>query len=432
MALNIVIDKSTFQSLSYDELLRLTYYYKHNITPVLVMEILGDLKKEEKNGNPPSQNRVIDFAKKLFPTNTIVNMLYTKPLKGELSGDDALEIDGRPLVEMGKTVQTTDGRKGWVVGETEEEKAIYSWREGKFSQADHDLSNLWRNTTTQEDLLINLKKELKEKGQNIKIAGFQELDAFVNDTIDKPENQQNLLIDLCKTSGVNAAISYRTLVNWQRAGQPLLKHFVPYAYHVLRVNTLFHVGLQCELIGTRPTNKVDLEYLYYLPFCQIFTSNDHLHLKLAPLLLRKDQHFIKGSDLKQDLKSMNELLGELSEDERDKFKKSPPFTEDSFTYQMYKQYFDYPKKWEWNRKVSEKETAEAIRMMKEFEKANAGEAIEMQKGDHGSFVTRKTFMGKDNPCFCGSGKKIINCCITEEQFNKVVIDQATTKQSPNK
>jgi len=78
MALNIVIDKSTFQSLSYDELLRLTYYYKHNITPVLVMEILGDLKKEEEDVNPPSQNRVIDFAKKIFPTNTIVHMHYAK------------------------------------------------------------------------------------------------------------------------------------------------------------------------------------------------------------------------------------------------------------------------------------------------------------------------------------------------------------------
>jgi len=341
-----------------------------------------------------------------------------------------LEIDGRPIVEIGKTVQTTDGRKGWVVGETEEEKAIYNWREGKFSQADHDLSNLWRNTTTQEDLLINLKKELKEKGEKIKLASFQELDAFVNDAIDKPENQQNLLIDLCKTSGISVTISYKTLVHWQRSGQPLLKDFVPYAYHVLRVNTLFHVGLQCELIGTRPTNKVDLEYLYYLPFCQIFTSNDHLHLKLAPLLLRKDQYFIKGSDLKQDLKSINEHLAGLSEDERDKFKKSPPFKEDSFTYQMYKQYFDYPRRWEWDRKVSEKETAEAVRMMKEFEKANAEDAIQMQKGDSGSFFTRMTYMGKNDPCFCGSGKKIIDCCITEEQFDKTVKDQAAAKQTP--
>lgn len=59
MALNIIIDKSTFQSLSYNELLKFTYYYKHNISPILVVEILGDLKKEAKDGNPPSQNRVL-------------------------------------------------------------------------------------------------------------------------------------------------------------------------------------------------------------------------------------------------------------------------------------------------------------------------------------------------------------------------------------
>lgn len=427
MALNIVIDKSTFQSLSYDELLRLTYYYKHNITPVLVMEILGDLKKEEKEGNPPSHNRVIDFATKLFPTITIINMHYAKPLRDELSGEGVLEMDGRPLVEIGKGVQTADGRKGWVVGETQEEKAIYSWREGKFSQADHDLSNLWRNTTTQDDLLINLKKELKEKGEKIKVTKFEELDVLVTETIDKPENQQNFLFELCRTSNVNPANAHRTIVSWDRAGRPLLKDFVPYAYHILRVNTLFHMGLQCELIGTRPTNKVDLEYLYYLPFCQIFTSNDHLHLKLAPLLLRKDQHFIKGSELKQDLKTINEYLVNLAEEERDKFKKSPPFLEDSFTYQRYREYFGYPDAWQWNRKISDRETAEAIKMMKEFEKANAGEAINMKKGDQGSFVTRMTHMGKNDPCFCGSGKKLIDCHLTEEQFDKAVKDQAAKK-----
>lgn len=184
MSLNIIVDKSTFQSLSYNEILRLSYYYKHNITPVLVMEILGDLKKEVKDGKPPSENRVIDFANKLFPTNTIINIHYTKPLLGELSGGGEVELDGRPMVEVGKNVQTGTGRKGWLVAETEEERAIYNWREGKFSEADHALSNLWRNTTKQENLLINLKKGLKEKGEKVKISDLNELDLSVTESID--------------------------------------------------------------------------------------------------------------------------------------------------------------------------------------------------------------------------------------------------------
>jgi hypothetical protein len=117
MRLPIIIDKSTSQSLSFDEILRLSYYYKHNITPVLVMEILGDLKKEAKEGKPPPQQRVIDFATKLFPTNTIVNLHYSKLKMGELSGDP-LPMDGRPTVGIHKVVQTPDGKKGWVAEES--------------------------------------------------------------------------------------------------------------------------------------------------------------------------------------------------------------------------------------------------------------------------------------------------------------------------
>lgn len=427
MSLNIILDKSAFQSLSYDELLRLTYYYKHNITPVLVMEILGDLKKEEKEGNPPSQKRVIDFATKLFPTNTIINMHYLKPLKGELSGAGAVEMQGRPLVELGKGVKTDAGEMGWVVGETEEEKAIYSWREGKFSQADRDLSNIWRSATTEENLLINLKKELNEKGEKISLKSFEELDAFVTAKIDRPENQQNLLLDICRTYDLGVAVSFRILSGWIRAGRPLLKQFIPYAYHILRVNTLFHVGLQCELIGTRPTNKVDLEYLYYLPFCHVFSSNDHLHVKLAPLLLRSDQHFVKGAMLKEDLKEINNYLAAQSQEISDKYKKAPPLMEGAFTYSLYKEFFGYPDHWQWKSKSSSLSREEAIKKMKEFEKAGDGSATGMTNGDMGSFVIRKSFMSKNDPCVCGSGKKVIECCVTEDQFNQAARDQIANR-----
>ncbi|WP_431293402.1 hypothetical protein [Pedobacter sp. P26] len=321
-------------------------------------------------------------------------MHFSKPLKGELCGNGAVEMDGRPLVEIGKTVQTEDGAKGWVVQETAEEKAIYNWREGNFSQADHDLSILWRNTTTHEDLLVNLKKELQDRGGKIKLSNFKELDAFVTESIDRPENQKILLHDLCRTSGVNLLRAFNTMQQWVRSGQPPLKYFVPYSYHVLRVNTLFHVGLQSGLISTRPTNKVDLEYLYYFPFCNIFTSNDNLHLNLAPLLIREDQYFIKGSELKEDLKNINKYLSEQSEEEKDRFKKSPPILESSFTFQRFKEFYNYPDGWQWKQGASEKLTAEALEMMKKFEKAADGEDIKLKNGDEGTFLRELHMLGK--------------------------------------
>jgi hypothetical protein len=47
-------------------------------------------------------------------------------------------------------------------------------------------------------------------------------------------------------------------------------------------------------------------YLYYLPFCQIFVSEDISHEKMVPLFLNSQQEFVKGSKLKLGLKEINE------------------------------------------------------------------------------------------------------------------------------
>ena len=48
-----------------------------------------------------------------------------------------------------------------------------------------------------------------------------------------------------------------------------------------------------NVLSERPTNRLDLEYLLYLPFCDILVSEDRLHRQLAPRLLRADQQFMR-------------------------------------------------------------------------------------------------------------------------------------------
>ena len=43
---------------------------------------------------------------------------------------------------------------------------------------------------------------------------------------------------------------------------------------------------------------MDVCYLFYLPFCQFFVSNDWVHKQSAPFFLRADQSFVAGGDLK--------------------------------------------------------------------------------------------------------------------------------------
>lgn len=421
MNISIIIDKSTFQSLSFDELYRLSCYYKHIITPVLTMEILGDLKKEVQEGKTPSSERVKDFANKLFPMETIVNSHYKAIVKGELLGTP-ISLDGRPHVDIKKAVVSESGMKGFIIDESEEEKSIYKWREGNFTEADHELSALWRVTTTQEDLLERLKKSLKSD-VSPKFSDFQELHKYVCEVLDAPLIQESLLINLLENYDIDAYSGVQIFGRWNQLGKPLIKEFAPYAFHCLRVDTLFLFGLTSDLIGTRPTNRVDLEYVYYLPFGHLFTSNDKVHKNLVPLLLRKDQKFITGPDLKQDLKNIVEFVNNLEIDERREYKNVPPIIESSFTFQLWKEFFNYPIKSNWNREISEAEKEMMKEKMQEFEKALDGDDIKLESSDDAEFILKKSFLSKNDPCYCGSGKKLNECCIPDDKFKEITIKQ---------
>lgn len=421
MNISIIIDKSTFQSLSFEELYRLSCYYKHIITPVLTMEILGDLKKEVQEGKTPSTERVKDFANKLFPMETIINSHYKVIIKGELLGMPT-SLDGRPHVDIKKAVVSESGMKGFLINESEEEKSIYKWREGNFTEADHELSALWRMTTTQEDLLERLKKSLKSDASP-KFENFNELDKYVCEALDNPIIQEFLLINLIENYDIDPSSGVQIFGQWNQLGKPLIKEFAPYAFHCLRVDTLFLFGLASDLIGTRPTNRVDIEYLYYLPFGHVFTSNDKVHKNLAPLLLRDDQKFIAGPDLKQDLKNIVEFLNNLGIDERRKYKNVPPIIESSFTFQLWKEFFHYPIKSNWNREISEAKQEIIKEKIREFEKALDGDNIKLASSDDAEFILKKSLLRKTDPCFCGSGKKVNECCIPDEEFKEIVIKQ---------
>jgi len=84
---------------------------------------------------------------------------------------------------------------------------------------------------------------------------------------------------------------------------------------MLKVGFLFYLALDAGLLSSeRVSNRVDMAYLYYLPFCQIFTSGDKLHRAVVPHFLGDDQLFLWAPDFKADLKSLNDYYSALPED----------------------------------------------------------------------------------------------------------------------
>ena len=98
----------------------------------------------------------------------------------------------------------------------------------------------------------------------------------------------------------------KIIERWRASGKPKIREFAPYFKFLYSVELFFFLGLASDLISRdRPSNKVDLAYLYYLPFCKVFTSKDKLHERTAPLFMRANQTFVRSDELKADLAELD-------------------------------------------------------------------------------------------------------------------------------
>ena len=70
---------------------------------------------------------------------------------------------------------------------------------------------------------------------------------------------------------------------------------------------LFLGAYKFGLLPKKADDQIDLEYLFYLPFCHVFSTMDKFHMTLAPSLMRKDQVLLPGEDLKKGIQEIESL-----------------------------------------------------------------------------------------------------------------------------
>jgi hypothetical protein len=121
------------------------------------------------------------------------------------------------------------------------------------------------------------------------------------------------------------------------SGQLPLAIFAPYVDFALRVELFFHLAVNKSQMA--PIQRLDICYLFYLPFCQLFVSNDWVHKRSAPLFLRADQEFVAADDLKASLRRLNDQYLRLPEFQRNKsiheLAPHPPIVGDNLVTQLW-------------------------------------------------------------------------------------------------
>ena len=298
MGPNIIFDKSFLQCLNTDEAVWLDMFFTTNITPLFFIEMLADLEKEVSKGRTPE--RVVgNLATKTPDWSAVANTHHQTILWGELTGEGIVDMQfGRPLVSGG-TRTLLDGKKGVVIEQSPEEEALGRWQQGEFLQLERQQAKMWRRE------LSLISPEAQRKifagwyGAN-KPTTLSMVKSAADSVIDGMNGKTALSFGL-SLLGVQPEAQAEVIQRWEGEGAPALSVFAPYFRYVFGIELFFYYARSADLISERITNKVDIDYLYYLPFCMVFASNDKLHRATVPLFKRSDQSFVWGFDLKSDL-----------------------------------------------------------------------------------------------------------------------------------
>lgn len=303
----ILFDKSAFEAHRPEAHGTWLFAFQENIAPILLLELMGDLSASPDDP-AKAMTRVQRLAEKFNGSGGTINVDWRLPCAGSLTGNYEPPMNGQILVGEWDVYEgiEANGERSMLMEPTQGNIDILRWARAEFRADEHAAADLFRKRSqafTIESLIGRLK------ASNVPtVNALQKIPSAVDAVLADASMQATLidwLIDqlrgagyVLRVTGSVARIRAEAKTRWNAAGRPLLKDFASYAHHCARALLMLIVG--DKVLTKRPTNRLDVEYLLYLPFCHVFVSNDGLHAQLAPLLMRPDQRTMRSDKLMQD------------------------------------------------------------------------------------------------------------------------------------
>ncbi|MBC7192937.1 hypothetical protein [Marinobacter sp.] len=332
-----LFDKSFLQSLSVDEAVWFDHFFLANISPLFYIETLADLDKEMSRGKTAEQV-VGNIAEKAPQMSGAANISHLDLLVASLMGYP-VSMTNRPVIGGGRHVEAA-GKRGVNFELSPEAKAFNRWQDGEYQKLEREFARAWRAQI--KGMAFESSASYAQK-LGIDISSCKNMTDAANaahrivNTTNKPYELIGFIIN---SVGIPREYQQQLVKRYQVAGFPPLTRFAPYAAHVIKVEVFFHICVSRGFISAdRPSNKIDIAYLHYLPFCNVFISGDKLHRSTANLFIKDNQRFVWGPDLKKDLGKLNAHYMELPQEIKDKgvlsFASRPPTDEDYLTSELW-------------------------------------------------------------------------------------------------
>lgn len=336
----LIFDKSFLQSLSIDESVWLDNFIISNICPIFFSKTLADLEKSVRAGRTPEQEvRII--SNKTPEMSIAINTFHQDLCFANLNGYE-VKMDRRPILSNGKAVQSDD-KKGFVFEQSPESKAFDRWKNEEFKNLEREYAKLWRESTQKADF-DSVTSWLNQFGITIpKCKNLEEAKQRAEEILNTRRDPLNTMKFIFTFLGAPSQHFFHTYNAWGRAGCPPIDKFFPYVYHVLTVELFFYISIKSNLISAvRKSNKIDISYLFYTPFCNVFVSSDKLHKRSAPLFMQSNQEFVWGEDLKADLRKLDKYYDAFPTEEKNQglhvFANYPPNSNDFLVNELWDTY----------------------------------------------------------------------------------------------
>ena len=305
-----IFDKSALQALSMDESVWFDAFFLANVVPFFYVETLADLEKQVTKGRDPET--IVGSLAEKTPLGAAPSVYHRSLILAELLGQE-VTMTGQVIIGGGEVKKAPDGSVGVHVDEFPEAAALSRWKNHEFLEIERAAAKGWRAELAKQDpdRTIGVLKNILPVEE--KISDLEQLKAFIDSFCSSNDREVvALALDV-----VGAPEEYKgfALQRWEAEGKPPLDPFLPYTTHVFKVDLLFYLGIYRGFIsGDRASNRADMAYLYYLPFCMVFLSGDKLHRRTVPLFLRDDQSYVHSDEFKAALHELDEHYDALPEE----------------------------------------------------------------------------------------------------------------------
>lgn len=337
----LLLDKSAIEGFSIDEFKLLDRYYSHILTPILVRELSSHLAKKKKGKTLDDFKANLSRLSAKAGTGSVLLPNAYKMAYNELLGAK-IPMNGQIPMDKWKAARSKDGRKGIIIEEPVEKQILRNWEQGIYTDEDLELAKSIRTADEQVDL-VSIRSDIVKNTSIEKFDSLFHLVKWIDEFYLSQTDPKKLFFDAIEFI-LNPEHHREAISRWEQSGFPLLQVFAPYAFYYYRVNVIFLLSLRYGYLSASKDAKsqIDIEYIYYLPFCHIFSSKDDEQSDIAKLLLSSNQDFIHADKLKSDIRLIKNHFETFSKEQIDAFDLEygnyPPEISDSFTTSIWKKH----------------------------------------------------------------------------------------------